>query len=243
MRYQSYEFTVAVLLIAICGPLSAVCGQETSHGDRQPKVVDAQEAERRKILDSDEWRRTSRTFDEWLSVQQTYGQDEVAAIKSDLQQRVAHMSPRELRDFMDEMNDRLNVLLAPEAAEARHWMQNFFANAVNPEQQLGRSRPDVLNMTASKIRQEILWLEQHRENRRREQAAFELAQSFQSQASRDAQAARQSARQGSVANRSKWPANTPRVASPYSPRREREPLRPSPVYMIGPGGSMYFRLP
>lgn len=240
MRHHSSNFTVAAVLIAMCGLASAAQGQEKAPGDRKPANVDSQEAERREILESDEWRQVNRAFNEWLSVQQIYRPEEVAAIKAGMKERVAHMSPRELRDFLDDMRDRLHVLLSPEAEDARHWLQQFFAVARNPEELLGRSRPDVLNMTASQIRQEILWLEQHRASRAQAQAAFDRTREMQLQMNRDAQAARQTARMP-VQSRSDWPANNPRTRSPYAPRREREPLRPNPVYMIGPWGAPYFR--
>jgi hypothetical protein len=200
---------------------------------------DSRAAERQEILESDHWRRVMREFDEWLSVQQVYRPEELAAIKKELRERVAHMSPPELERFLDEMEARLRVLKSPEAEDARVWLKQFMAVARNPEQQLGRGRPDVLNMTAAEIRQEIQWLEQHRASRQQAHSAFERTRAAQSQIARDAQAARRDARQ--PASRSDWPANTPRARSPYSPRRDVLPLAPSPVYMIGPWGAPYFR--
>ncbi len=240
MRHDSFKLTIAAVLIAICGLSVAARGQESTSDDRKAAKVDPQDAERQKIFESDEWRQLSRTFDEWLTVQQIYTPEEIATISADLQHRVATMSPRELREFQHDMMDRLHVLLSPEAAEARHWLEQFVARTVNPEQQLGRNRPDVLNMNASQIRQEILWLEQQRGKRLQAQAAFERGRALQSQSALDARAAQQASNQNAI-NRSSWPANTPRTRSPYAPRREREPSRESPVYMIGPWGT-YFRL-
>ena len=65
------------------------------------------------------------------------------------------MSPAELEEFLKDMEERLEVLTSPEAEDARAWLEQFMAVARNPEQQLGMSRPDVLNMTASQVRLEL----------------------------------------------------------------------------------------
>src|SRR4029079_21360 len=116
-----------------------------------------------------------------------------------------------------DMMDRLHVLLSPQAAEARQWLEQFFARTVNPEQQLGRYRPDVLNMNASQIRQELLWLEQHRASRLQAQAAFDRTRSLQAETALNARAAQQGTKQNAM-NRSNWPANAPPTRSPYAPR-------------------------
>src|SRR5215510_12285501 len=96
MRRHSCILTIAAVLIAICGIFTTVRGQEVAPGDHKPPKVDPQEAERNQIFESDEWRRLSRAFDEWLSVQQIYSPDEIDAINAELQHRVEHMSPGEL---------------------------------------------------------------------------------------------------------------------------------------------------
>src|SRR5262245_42681276 len=96
MRNYSCKLTITAILIAICGTTAAVRGQEVAPGGHKPPNVDPQETERHKIFESDEWRRLSRAFDEWLSVQQIYSPEEIAAINAELRHRVEHMSPGEL---------------------------------------------------------------------------------------------------------------------------------------------------
>jgi hypothetical protein len=232
--------TIAFMLLASGWLVSIAHAQGAPGRDAKSTAADAQDAERRKILESDEWRQANRSFNEWLSVQQIYRPEEVDAIKAEMKERIAHMSPQELRDFLKDMQKRLKVLTSPEAEDARLWLKQFMAVARNPEQQLGRNRPDVLNMTASQIRQEILWLQQERENRLQAQAAFDRTQNIQSQIGRNELNARQASRQ--PVNRSNWPANTPRTRSRYWPRREVLPMTPNPIYMIGPWGTPYFRV-
>lgn len=231
-----------VLLIAVA--LGAGLSSSFTFGQppRPPiaaPVNPAVEAERQRILEGERWRRMYGEFEQWLSVQQVYRPEEVVAITKELRERVSRMSPPELERFLDEMEARLRVLKSPEADDARLWLKQFMAVARNPEQQLGRPRPDVLNMTAAQIRQEIQWLEQHRASRQQAQSAFDQKRSLQSQFARDAQAARQESRQ--PPDRSAWPANTPapRTRSPYAPRRDVIRTTPDPRVIIGPWGAPY----
>jgi hypothetical protein len=223
---------LAVLLAPAVVFAAPALGQSTEPGktDVDAPSEDAQKAARRAILESDRWRQAQREFNEWLSVQTIYTPDEIAAIKTNLRESIANKSPRELEDFMTDMERRLDVLLSPEAEDARLWLKQFMAVAVDPERQLGRARPDLLNMTASQIRQELQWLQQTREARQRNQASFERTRQLQSQAARDARSARQQAR-APAPNRSAWPANNPRRPSQYAPQRELLPP-PAPEFRI-----------
>lgn len=215
-------------------------GQETTPRKTDDATADAG---RRMVLESDRWKRAYNSFNDWLAVQQVYTPEQAAQIKSEMRGRIETMSPDELKQFLKEMEDRLHVLSSPEAADARAWLQQFFAVARNPEQQLGRQRPDVLNMSADEIRQEIEWVQQTREQRQRSQAAFNSARASQGQIAADMRDQRRQGMQASPPNRSNWPANTPPNRSPYAPRRERQPLPPSPVHSVSPWGVPVFRYP
>jgi hypothetical protein len=237
MRSSMYKSQTFAILLTLCGLSTLPAFGQTTDTKPAPTntpAADAQEAARRKVLDSDRWRRTQREFDEWLSVQTIYSPDEVAAIKANFSQQIARMSPRELEDFLKNMESRLKVLMSPEAEDARQWLAQFMAVAVDPERQLGRSRPDVLNMTAAQIRQELAWLQQTRDARQQSQAVFDRRRAAQSQVARDARARRQQAQQP-VRDRSSWPANNPRRPSQYAPQPELLP-QPLPTYMVSPWG-------
>ncbi len=239
MRRSRHESLTRVIFLIIMGWLTLpVWGQSTrsAAAETQSPSGDSQELARRKILDSDQWRQTNRSLNEWLSVQQIYNPDEVAAIRAKLAEKVANMSPRELEDLLIDMEERLNVLMSPEAEDARKWLAQFLAVARNPEAQLGRARPDVLNMTASQIRQELQWLQQTRAARQGAQAVFDRSRATQSQAARDVRATSQQVREPSQ-DRSAWPANNPRRYSQYAPRRELQPAPLyTPIYTVGPWG-------
>ena len=228
-------------MLTLSGWFSATAhAQEAAPRKADEATIDAG---RRMILESDRWKRGLRSFNEWLDVQKAYTPEQVAEIKTEMRGRVATMSPAELEQFMKDMESRLEVLRSPDAADARAWLQQFFAVAKNPEKQLGRQRPDVLNMSADEIRQEIEWVQQTREQRQRSQAAFNSARASQGQIAADMRDQRRQGMQASPPNRSNWPANTPPNRSPYAPRRERQPLPPSPVHSVSPWGVPVFRYP
>lgn len=228
---------IAVTLISLGQYSTPARGQEGKGQDQAAAKTSSQEAARRHIMESDRWIQAERQLNEWLSVQTIYTPDEVAAMRADLASRIAKMSPPQLENFLHDMEERLAVLASPEAEDARVWLGQFLAVARNPEQQLGISRPDVLNMTASQVRQELQQLQRVRDSRLQAQAAFDRTREVQGQVSRDAQAARQSAR-APAANRSNWPSNTPRPRVQNTQRRDPlpPPFRP-PVYTITPWGT------
>lgn len=229
--------TIALALLTLGHLGSPARGQEGKASGRADTETSSQDNARRQVLESDRWIRAERQFNEWLSVQKIYTPDEVSAMREELASRFAKMSPRELENFLHDMEERLAVLTSPEADDARLWLGQFLAVARNPEQQLGISRPDVLNMSASEVRQKLQRLQQVRDSRLQAQVAFDRSREVQAQASRDAQAARQTAR-APAANRSSWPANTPRPRVQNTQRRDPlpPPFRP-PVYTVSPWGT------
>jgi hypothetical protein len=221
-----------IALIALGSHLPAARGQNP-----QPQpAAGSQAAARQAILQSEDWRRTQRMLDEWLSVQQIYTPQEIAAIKADNSSRTARMSPKELQDWMKELQARLTVLNSPEAAEARDWFAQHLAVVRNPDEQRRRMRPDVANMSAAEIRQELQQFQQRRAETQQSQAAFSQARQMQVQNARDVQTSRQQAI-GNAQNRSA--ATHREFRSPYAPNPIPTviPERPPPFYDVSPWGA------
>lgn len=204
-------------------------GQDRPADQPKPPREQSLDAARQEILQSDRWRRMQRNLNEWLSVQTIYTAEQVDAMRADIRKRCESMSPRDLADFLEDMEERLDVLLSPEAEDARVWLKQFLAVAANPEAQLGRPLPDIANMSASQIRREIQWLQQHRAARQQAHAAG--ARSRQLQAERRPQ-------RPTRPDRAAWPANNVTRPSRYAPQPE---LRPQPLtvtrYAVSPWGT------
>src|SRR5262245_60596434 len=95
---------LAILFTTIGFLAFPACGQTPSAPAENPASagIDANEAARRKIMESDRWRQTWRNFERWLSVQQLYSPAEVAAMKVEFNARIGKMSPSELESFLNE---------------------------------------------------------------------------------------------------------------------------------------------
>lgn len=172
-------------------------------------AADTVEAQRREIMESDRWRRTTRGLNEWLSVQQLYSPDEVAVLRSQFRARVARMSPTELKNHLDDMEAKLEVLSSPEAEDARRWMSQFLAvQAKYTDAQLRAKRPDVANMTARQIRQELENFQARRGVGQQSQAAVSQARAQQvqsAQARRQTQTMAQPSRAATIGNQNAMP--------------------------------------
>jgi hypothetical protein len=228
---------VAIVLIVEVSYCPSAFGQNEPPRASSSAEVASQHAAREKIFGSERWRRANRALNEWLSVQQVYRPEQVAAVRAELNERALSMSPSELEEHLKAMEQRLQVLLSPEAADARQWLEQFLAVARNPEQQLGRNFPDVLNMSASEIRQELRWLEKHRASRQQSHAAFNQTRAAQVQTARNMQAARRETAAQSSNRSAARIGNRPAYKSQYAPQRELTPAPMGPLYKIGPWGT------
>ncbi len=237
-QQKTYWQLFGMLLVAAIFHAPAFGQANNSEAPKKQVFSPADERARQEILSSDRWRRVQRQFNEWLSVQTLYDEEQVEEIRGGVKKVADTGSPEELRTLLDDTESRLAVLMSPEAEDARIWLSQFFATARNPEQLLGRSRPDVWNMTASQIRQEINWVNQTREQRLQAQANFNRGRAAQSQVARNTRGARQQARNQPI-NRSDWPANNQRRPSKDAPRPELRPQPLSPI-VVGPWGHPVF---
>ena len=81
-QYIASRFSaLATLLFSIGAVVFPAFGQDAVPRESTPPAVNSQESARRQILESDRWKNAGAQLNEWLSVQQVYTPDEVAAIK------------------------------------------------------------------------------------------------------------------------------------------------------------------
>jgi hypothetical protein len=242
---KRWVFSLAVVtwgMGCFAGPAQ---GQSDRAAAGQRSAADeGRETARRQVLTSDRWRRAERGLNEWLSVQQLYSPEEVAVLRTQFQHRIDRMSPAELQDHLVNMEEKLAVLSSPAAEDARRWLAQFLAvQAKYTDAQLRERRPDVANMTASQIREELERFQQRRGVAQRTQSAAQQGRALQVQSAQSVQAARQ---QGSEQARQ----SASRAAARDAERTQVQPPRTDlpghsappvggvpPVYTVGPWGN------
>lgn len=232
-----------VLLLCGAGWLQPAARGQTAPAPAQPAADDSREAARRQILDSERWRQARRGLNEWLSIQQLYTPEEVAVLKQQFQQRIDRMSASELQDQLDDMEAKLAVLSSPEAEDARRWLSQFLAvQAKYTPEQLRARRPDVANMTASQIRQELARFQERRGGVQRVQASAQQGRSLQVQNAQNVQAARQQAAQQareSASRAASEAASRNQIPTPgtYLPGHSEPTWPGAPAYTVSPWGN------
>lgn len=188
------------------------------------------------LFNSDDWLMMRMAFDDWLSVQRIYNDEQVADIKYRVQKMIAAMNAQELRLFMMQMQAKLAILLSPEAGELRQWMGHF----VSPEVIFSREELeefDIVTMTAPQLEAALRTAEGRRASRRSAGGAFHAARQQQvaqtQAANRQRQQTAQQARSAAQAS-----AQRTAQATPLAPARatERRAPRPRPQIIVGGAG-------
>ncbi len=243
------RITWAIIGVVVAGN-GCLAAEQTEPGSAPAAPVTSQtaalEAQRQQVLTSERWRQARRAFDEWLSVQRLYSPAEVAMMKAELRSRVDNSTPGELQDLLEDMESRLVVLNSDEAWQARAWLEQFLSRARNAEEQVREKRPDVMNMSASQIRQELDRFQQRRGAQQQSQAAFDRGRQIQMQSVQSRKTSQKQA-QTQVQDARSRAAQTNQsnfMRSRYTPATQlpgfSDPAnRPGPVYQVGPWGSPY----
>lgn len=136
------------------------------------------------ILSSKEWREVRRSLHEWLSVQKIYTPSEIAKIKAQVDSKIAQMTAQELQDFLDDMRDKVAILLSKEGEDARTWLAQYMAVRVVSKDQWDKMRPDVVHMTAQQLKERLEQLNQQQAAAAQQSKAAAQGRDLQAQAIR-----------------------------------------------------------
>ncbi len=131
-------------------------------------------ARKTEVMHSSRWRRAIFELSEWLSSQEIYSPKEVSRIKSDFNRRVEKMSSYDVEYLLEDLETKFKVIDSPEAQEARAWVGQYMsAMSDRKRHELLKDLPDVVNMTAGQLSQEIEKIEQKRSQLQQRQSAFD----------------------------------------------------------------------
>ncbi|MEX0642522.1 MAG: hypothetical protein WD468_07465 [Pirellulales bacterium] len=165
---RSCGLRISLLLVvaALAARLAEIAVGQT------PQSPAVQPAPAQSVVDSPEWQATRQAFQQWLTVQQVYTDQEMQAMVNDLRTRVAAMNEQERAAFLKDMQSRLAVLNSEQAVQARAWMsENMSRMTPAGQQKLRRQIPDVANMSAAQLQQALASKQMQMQGRQQSQAA------------------------------------------------------------------------
>lgn len=217
---------------------SVACAQQLPPATTAPNT--ANDTARQQILQSERWRNAQHGLEQWLSVQQLYTPQEVAVLRAQFKSRLDRMSPAELQQQLERMEEKLAVLASPEAEDARRWLAQFLAvQAKYSDAQLRQMRPDIANMTATQIREELQRFQARRGQGQLTQSAAQQGRALQVQSARNMQDARRQTQQAARTQAAKSASTAATFPQPSQPARQQSipaPIGP-PIYTVGPWGN------
>lgn len=185
-------------------------------GGRAPTISadpdDGEFARKYEILRSPEWRQAIAEFGGWLTTQSVYTPAEVRRIKLRFNDRVAGMSSYELEYLLDSISTKVKLLATPDALDAKAWLGEYLSamSDTRRAQEL-RNVPNILDMSAAQLWQEIQRIDALRGTLRQRQQGVESRQA--------ALATRASTARQATSAASREAAARPRTAPSHSPYR------------------------
>ena len=192
---RDHHRRTALLVIFCCAGFAIPVGgaAEPPAAGSQASSVTMTKAE---ILASPRWKRAQKSLNDWLSVQNIYSPEEVVQLQKEWADEVDEMDADELQDLLDDMEERLKILLSPQVEQARAWIGSYLAVLADPHREaLRKQLPDVANMTAAQIQQSL--------------REFQLAQQKHAgQGAREANQRQQAVTQSGVQTTAKPPPTT-----------------------------------
>lgn len=167
-------------------------------------------ARKAEIMFSPRWQQAIAEFGGWLATQTVYPPAEVRRIKNQFNDRVAAMSSYELEYLLDSLKAKLDLLGTPEAKDAKTWLGEYlFAMSDARRTAELRKLPNVLDLNAAQLWQEIQRIDQLRATMQQRQQGVEARQEAlveRATANRQATAA---ASQAAAARARSAPAHSP----------------------------------
>ena len=231
---------VVAAAMAVSLPAQVLAWEETAR-ESAPQVDE--QAAKRQILESEDWRRAMFEVNSWLQTQQLYTPQQVEEIRADFRARVNDMSAAELGNLLADLKVKLQIMDAPQVREARAWMAEYVA--VMSERRRAdvlQDLPNLATLTPTQLHQEVLRIKDKRARLQQRQSAFGASQSqrvaAQTQFNHSAQ---------QNVNRSR--TSPPAAFSPYRPQsnvndRLNSAVRDNrPTFFVDPFGGVGRTLP
>ena len=200
--------------------------------------VDCDLARKADIMNGPQWQRAVAELGDWLGTQTVYTPAEVQRIKVRFNERVAGMSSYELEYLIDTIDGKMRLLETPEARDAKAWLGEYLS-AMSDGRRAAELRkvPDLLDMNAAQLWEEIQRIDRKRSGLQQRQQGVEARQ--EALANR-AQSNRQASAEAASAAAARLRAAP--THSPYRPQGGSPPFSDVPPRRmsigVGPMGAM-----
>jgi hypothetical protein len=192
------------------------------------------------IMHGPRWQRTIAEFGGWLTTQTLYSPADVQRIKRQFNARVATMSSYELEYLLDSISAKLQLLDTPEARDVKAWLGEYLSAMSDARRaEALHGVPDLLDMNATQLWQEIQRVDRLRATLRERQQASEARQSVLAERATAGRQATAAASQAAAARARSAPAHSPYRqgggSPPFADVQRRQPVIPFGIF----GGFMF----
>ncbi|HEY1602524.1 MAG TPA: hypothetical protein VGG64_23170 [Pirellulales bacterium] len=199
----------------------AATGKAPAAAPARPAADDA--AARNDILQSRSWQDTMQQFDNWLSNQILYDDDEVRHIRARLNAGIGRMSATQLEVFLNDMRQKLAILSSDRALDAQDYLAEKFLVASDAyARRIREQLPDLLSMSPTQVEQRLSMFAAKRRSRQQAQGAFEQSRERRLTSNTAQVKARQEHRQR-IATRSTAATAAASTPNDFTPSRDYFP--------------------
>jgi hypothetical protein len=189
------------------------------------------------IMHGPRWQRAVAELGSWLSTQNLYSPTEVRRIKLQFNDRVAAMSSYELEYLLDSISAKMQLLSTPEAQDAKAWLGEYLSAMSDARRaQALRQVPNLLDMNAAQLWQEIQRIDTKRATLQQRQQGVESRQAALVDRAAAGRQATSSASREAAARARSAPAHSPYRAGGGSPPFSDIPPRRMSIG-VGPMGA------
>jgi hypothetical protein len=147
------------------------------------------------IMHGPQWQQAVAELGGWLATQTVYTPAEVQRIKVRFNERVAGMSSYELEYVIDSIDGKMRLLETPQARDAKAWLGEYLSamSDARRAEEL-RKLPDLLDMNAAQLWEEIQRIDRQRAGlQQRQQGVAARQESLTESARANRQASAQAA--------------------------------------------------
>lgn len=229
----------ALALACSLGPVTVMTAIASPARAAAPVATedDGDLARKADLLHSPRWQRAVSEFGSWLVTQTIYSPTQVQAIKVQFNDRVAAMSSYELEYLLDSISAKLQLLDTPEARDAKTWLGEYLsAMSDGRRAQALRNVPNILDMSAAQLWQEIQRIDSQRAALQQRQQGVESRQAAMVDRAAAGRQATSAASREAAARARAAPAHSPYRSGGGSPPFSDVPPRRMSIG-VGPMGA------